>query len=195
MPGTLNDINVLNRSPLFARLVKGDAPTCNCKVMNNEYTMVYYLTMVFTLTITTRKRLIAALLTAGKYDLKMPAVRPLRPASHYRRRVRLGVPGIDRLPLAKRASKCRGYVGSRAAEWAFRYRRRIWLGGAGVKPTTIGELGPSAGGISPQFLLRATASRLVVVRWSSCGLDGRYPRFSRSLPRKLISSTNFLFPR
>ena len=44
LPGTLNDINVLNRSPLFARIVKGDAPTCNYKVMNNEYTMGYYLT-------------------------------------------------------------------------------------------------------------------------------------------------------
>ncbi|KAK1613220.1 hypothetical protein QYE76_036893 [Lolium multiflorum] len=32
------------RSPLFARLVKGDAPPCNYKVMNNEYTMGYYLT-------------------------------------------------------------------------------------------------------------------------------------------------------
>jgi hypothetical protein len=44
LPGTLNDINILNRSPLFARLVKGDAPPCNYKVMNNEYTMGYYLT-------------------------------------------------------------------------------------------------------------------------------------------------------
>ncbi|XP_051197020.1 uncharacterized protein [Lolium perenne] len=42
--GTLNDINVLNRSPLFARLVSGDAPTCNYNVMNNEYSMGYYLT-------------------------------------------------------------------------------------------------------------------------------------------------------
>jgi hypothetical protein len=44
LPGTLNDINVLQRSPLFARLVSGDAPTCNYKVMDNEYTMGYYLT-------------------------------------------------------------------------------------------------------------------------------------------------------
>nr|XP_051230476.1 uncharacterized protein LOC127348507 [Lolium perenne] len=44
LPGTLNDINILNRSPLFARLVKGEAPPCNYKVMNNEYTMGYYLT-------------------------------------------------------------------------------------------------------------------------------------------------------
>jgi hypothetical protein len=44
LPGTLNDINVLQRSPLFARLISGDAPTCNYKVMDNEYTMGYYLT-------------------------------------------------------------------------------------------------------------------------------------------------------
>ena len=44
LPGTLNDINVLNRSPLFARLVSGVAPTCNYKIMDNEYSMGYYLT-------------------------------------------------------------------------------------------------------------------------------------------------------
>jgi hypothetical protein len=44
LPGTLNDINVLQRSPLFARLISRDAPTCNYKVMDNEYTMGYYLT-------------------------------------------------------------------------------------------------------------------------------------------------------
>jgi hypothetical protein len=44
LPGTLNDINVLERSPLFARLASGDAPTCNYKVMKNEYTKGYYLT-------------------------------------------------------------------------------------------------------------------------------------------------------
>jgi hypothetical protein len=44
LPGTLNDINVLQRSPLFAKLVAGDAPTCNYKIMDNEYTMEYYLT-------------------------------------------------------------------------------------------------------------------------------------------------------
>ncbi|KAK1648358.1 hypothetical protein QYE76_066163 [Lolium multiflorum] len=44
LPGTLNDINILNRSPLFARLVRGESPPCNYKVMNNEYTMGYYLT-------------------------------------------------------------------------------------------------------------------------------------------------------
>jgi hypothetical protein len=44
LPGTLNDINVLQRSPLFARLASSDAPTCNYKVNNNEYTKGYYLT-------------------------------------------------------------------------------------------------------------------------------------------------------
>jgi hypothetical protein len=43
LTGTLNDINVLQRSPLFAKLANGEAPTCNCKVMNTEYTMGYYL--------------------------------------------------------------------------------------------------------------------------------------------------------
>nr|XP_051197130.1 uncharacterized protein LOC127310499 [Lolium perenne] len=43
LPGTLNDINVLQRSPLFAKLANKEAPTCNYKVMNNEYTMGYYL--------------------------------------------------------------------------------------------------------------------------------------------------------
>ncbi|XP_071676869.1 uncharacterized protein [Lolium perenne] len=43
LPGTLNDINVMQRSPLFAKLANGEAPTCNYKVMNNEYTMGYYL--------------------------------------------------------------------------------------------------------------------------------------------------------
>ena len=44
LPGTMNDINVLARSPLFDRLVAGDAPHCNYKVMDNEYSMGYYLT-------------------------------------------------------------------------------------------------------------------------------------------------------
>jgi hypothetical protein len=39
---------------------------------------------------TTRERLIAALLTAGKFDLKMPTVKPSRIASPYRRRFGLG---------------------------------------------------------------------------------------------------------
>ena len=44
LPGTLNDINILNRSPLFKRLISGDAPACNYKIMDNEYSMGYYLT-------------------------------------------------------------------------------------------------------------------------------------------------------
>jgi hypothetical protein len=44
LPGTLNDINVLNRSPLFKRLISGDAPTCNYTVNGNDYSMGYYLT-------------------------------------------------------------------------------------------------------------------------------------------------------
>jgi hypothetical protein len=44
LPGTLNDIKILIRSPLFLRIVRGDAPACNYIVMNNEYTMGYYLT-------------------------------------------------------------------------------------------------------------------------------------------------------
>jgi hypothetical protein len=43
LPGTLNDINVLQRSHLFSKLARGDAPTRNYKVGNNEYTMGYYL--------------------------------------------------------------------------------------------------------------------------------------------------------
>ncbi|XP_071678283.1 uncharacterized protein [Lolium perenne] len=33
----------VRRSPLFAKLANGEAPTCNYKVMNNEYSMGYYL--------------------------------------------------------------------------------------------------------------------------------------------------------
>jgi hypothetical protein len=49
---------------------------------------------------TTRKRLIAALLTAGEYDSKMPAVRSSRVASRYRRQVGFRSPGIGHLPPA-----------------------------------------------------------------------------------------------
>uniref|UniRef100_A0A453I8M5 Uncharacterized protein n=1 Tax=Aegilops tauschii subsp. strangulata TaxID=200361 RepID=A0A453I8M5_AEGTS len=37
-------INILNRSPLFKRLISRDAPACNYKIMDNEYSMGYYLT-------------------------------------------------------------------------------------------------------------------------------------------------------
>jgi hypothetical protein len=43
LPGTLNDINVLQRSHLFKKLIAGDAPTCNYKIMGHEYSMGYYL--------------------------------------------------------------------------------------------------------------------------------------------------------
>ena len=43
MQGTLNDINVLQQSHLFARLASGDAPACNCTMNWHEYTKGYYL--------------------------------------------------------------------------------------------------------------------------------------------------------
>ena len=43
MPGTLNDINVLPRSHLFARLASGDAPACNYTINGHEYIKGYYL--------------------------------------------------------------------------------------------------------------------------------------------------------
>jgi hypothetical protein len=49
---------------------------------------------------TTREKLIAALLTAGKSNLKMPAV-------SYHRRVEMGLPGVVPLPLANWNWKCR----------------------------------------------------------------------------------------
>jgi hypothetical protein len=43
LPGSLNDINILQRSHLLARLAKGDAPTCNYTINNHQYTQGYYL--------------------------------------------------------------------------------------------------------------------------------------------------------
>jgi hypothetical protein len=43
MPGSHNDINVLHRSSLFARLAEGQAPEVKYTINNHEYTMGYYL--------------------------------------------------------------------------------------------------------------------------------------------------------
>ncbi|XP_028111038.1 uncharacterized protein LOC114309506 [Camellia sinensis] len=43
MPGSLSDITVLDRSPLFAELTRGRAPTANYTINNHAYTMGYYL--------------------------------------------------------------------------------------------------------------------------------------------------------
>jgi hypothetical protein len=43
LPGSLNDINVLHRYHLFAKLASGEAPDCNYKVNGHYYTMGYYL--------------------------------------------------------------------------------------------------------------------------------------------------------
>ncbi|XP_056864078.1 uncharacterized protein LOC108815644 [Raphanus sativus] len=44
LPGTLNDINVLDRSPVFKDIEEGRAPKVNFKVNNHTYRMAYYLT-------------------------------------------------------------------------------------------------------------------------------------------------------
>ncbi|XP_033147435.1 putative nuclease HARBI1 [Brassica rapa] len=43
-PGTLNDINVLDRSPVFDDIIQGKAPQVTYSVNGREYHMAYYLT-------------------------------------------------------------------------------------------------------------------------------------------------------
>ncbi|XP_047327607.1 uncharacterized protein LOC124931224 [Impatiens glandulifera] len=43
MPGTLNDINVLDRSPIFDDIESGEAPTVNFTVNGRQYNLAYYL--------------------------------------------------------------------------------------------------------------------------------------------------------
>jgi len=43
MPGSLNDINILDRSPIFAALAEGRTAPVNYTINGHEYTMGYYL--------------------------------------------------------------------------------------------------------------------------------------------------------
>ena len=43
VPGTNNDINVLDRSPVFDDILQGQAPNVNFTVGGYKYTMGYYL--------------------------------------------------------------------------------------------------------------------------------------------------------
>jgi hypothetical protein len=43
VPGSHNNINVLQRSPVFRRLCNGESPSCNYTVNGRDYNMGYYL--------------------------------------------------------------------------------------------------------------------------------------------------------
>ncbi len=42
-PGAMNDLNVLERSPLFENAVRGEAPRVDFVVNGNEYKYAYWL--------------------------------------------------------------------------------------------------------------------------------------------------------
>ncbi|XP_056843363.1 uncharacterized protein LOC130495844 [Raphanus sativus] len=42
-PGTLNDLNILDRSPVFDEIINGNAPEVNFHVNGREYGLAYYL--------------------------------------------------------------------------------------------------------------------------------------------------------
>lgn len=42
-PGTLNDVNILDRSPLFDNAIRGEAPHVNLSINGNDYVVAYWL--------------------------------------------------------------------------------------------------------------------------------------------------------
>jgi hypothetical protein len=46
LPRSLNNINALQRSPLFDKLATGEATACNFTINGHQYMMGYYLTHV-----------------------------------------------------------------------------------------------------------------------------------------------------